>query len=80
MVFLNLDSLDKVTNLVKVCEKYDSIDFDVVYGRYVIDGKSVLGVTSLIGHIIKIVPNTNDVLLLGYVVKDLEEIGAWQTK
>ena len=76
MVFLNLDTLDKANKLVKICEKYD-IDFDVLYGRYIIDGKSVLGVTSLIGHIIKIIPNTNDILLLEYIIKDLEEIGAW---
>ena len=76
MIFLNLETLDKANKLVKICEKYD-IDFDVLYGRYIIDGKSVLGVTSLIGHIIKIVPNTNDILLLEYIIKDLEEIGAW---
>ena len=80
MVFLNLDSLDKVTKLVKVCEKYDSIDFDVIHGRYVINGKSVLGVSSLIGNIVKIEPNTTDSLLTTYIIKELEEIGAWQTK
>lgn len=80
MVFLNLDSLDKVTKLVKVCEKYDSIDFDVIHGRYVINGKSVLGVSSLIGNIVKIEPNTTDSLLTTYVIKELEEIGAWETK
>lgn len=76
MIFLNLDSLDKASNLTKVCEKYD-VDFDVFYGRYIIDGKSVLGVASLIGHIIKIETNTNDSLLLNYIIKDLEGIGAW---
>ena len=80
MVFLNLDSLDKVTKLVKVCEKYDSIDFDVIHGRYVINGKSVLGVSSLIGNIVKIEPNTTDSLLTTYVIKELEEIVAWETK
>lgn len=80
MVFLNLDSLDKVTKLVKVCEKYDSVDFDVIHGRYVINGKSVLGVSSLIGNIVKIETNTTDSLLITYIIKELEEIGAWQTK
>lgn len=76
MIFLNLDSLDKVSKLVKVCEKYD-IDMDIVYGRYIINGKSVLGVSSLMGNIVKINPITDDKLLLGYIVKDLEPIGAW---
>lgn len=76
MIFLSLDSLDKVSKLTKVCESYE-VDFDVLYGRYTIDGKSVLGVSSLIGHIVKIVPNTDDILLLEYITKDLKEIGAW---
>ena len=76
MILINLDSLDKVTQLTRVCEKYD-IDFDITYGRYIINGKSVLGVSSLIGNIVKIVPDTNDNLMLGYIIKDLKEIGAW---
>ena len=76
MIFLNLDGLNKVEQLVKVCEKYE-IYVDVVHGRYTINGKSVLGVSSLIGNIVKIVPATKDKLLLGYIVKDLESIGAW---
>ena len=76
MIFLNLDGLNKVEQLVKVCDKYE-IDVDVVYGRYTLNGKSVLGVSSLMGNIVKIVPATEDKLLLGYIVKDLKEIGAW---
>ena len=78
MVLLNLDSLDKVEKLTKVCERYD-VDVDIIYGRYTINGKSVLGVTSLIGNIVKIIPDTNDNLMLGYITRDLLEIGAWET-
>ena len=76
MILINLDSLDVVTQLTRACEKYE-IDTDVVYGRYVVNGKSVLGVSSLIGKIVKIEPNTDDNLLLEYLTRDLKEIGAW---
>lgn len=78
MVLLNLDSLDKVEKLTRVCERYD-VDVDIIHGRYTINGKSVLGVTSLIGNIVKIIPDTNDNLMLGYITRDLIEIGAWET-
>ena len=79
MVLINLDSLDVVTQLTRVCEKYE-IDIDIVYGRYVVNGKSVLGVSSLIGNIVKVEPNTDDSLLLEYLTRDLKEIGAWVEK
>lgn len=78
MVFLTLDSLSKVNELVKVCEKYKDIDTDIVYGRYIVDGRSVLGVSSLLGNIVRICPNTDVPELMGDIVKDLEEIGAWK--
>ena len=76
MILINLDSLDRVTKLTRTCEKYE-IDIDIVYGRYVVNGKSVLGVSSLIGNIVKIEPSTEDKLLLEYLTRDLKEIGAW---
>ena len=76
MILINLDSLEKVNNLVKICERYQA-DFDIEYGRYVINGKSVLGVSSLLGNIVKVLPDTDDQLMLGYIVRDLKEIGAW---
>ena len=48
MVFVTLDSLEVVNALVKVCEKYKDIDTDVLHGRYIVNGRSVLGVSSLL--------------------------------
>ena len=76
MILINLDSLNRVTQLTRTCEKYE-IDTDIIYGRYIVNGKSVLGVSSLIGNIVKIEPSTEDNLLLEYLVRDLKEIGAW---
>ena len=80
MVFVTLDSLDVVNALVKVCEKYKDIDTDVLHGRYIVNGRSVLGVSSLLGNIVKVCPNTTDETIMNSIIKDLEEIGAWEQK
>ena len=70
-----------LNKFVNICTRYKEKTYvDVVYGRYTLDGCSVLGVSSLIGNIVKIIPSTDDALLLGYLRKDLEEIGAWVQK
>lgn len=78
MVFMTLDSLDKVNALVKVCERYKEVDTDVMHGRYTVDGRSVLGVSSLLGNIVKVCPNTTNKSIMNLIVKDLTEIGAWE--
>lgn len=78
MVFINLDTIEKAIKLTGVCEKYKSIDIDILYGRYIIDGRSILGVSSLLGNIIKIYPNTDDNEMIDSITKDLEKIGAWK--
>ena len=80
MVFVTLDSLEVVNALVKVCERYKDVDTDVMHGRYTVDGRSVLGVSSLLGNIVKVCPNTTDETIMNSMIKDLEEIGAWEQK
>jgi hypothetical protein len=81
MIFIKLDNLETVNKLVNVCTRYkEEAYIDVIYGRYILDACSVLGVSSLMGNIVKIKPNTNDTLLLEYLRRDLEEIGAWTQK
>ncbi len=48
-----------VLKLVNVCNKYEE-DVNVYYQKQVIDGKSVLGVASLMGHIIGVEIETDD--------------------
>ena len=79
MFFMKLDTLEQVNALVNICTKYkDQTDVDVLYGRYILDGCSALGVTSLVGKIIKIRLNTEDKVLLTYFFRDLEEIGGYK--
>lgn len=48
-----------VLKLVNVCNKYEE-DVNVYYQKQVIDGKSVLGVASLMGHIVGVEIETDD--------------------
>lgn len=59
MLNYNLDSLQSAEKLVRLCEKYRDemeLDIDVIHGRQTVDGCSLLGVTSLIGKFVSVVP------------------------
>lgn len=43
---LNLNTLDKVRDFTNEANKFNS-DIDIIRGRYVIDGKSVLGIYTI---------------------------------
>lgn len=43
---VNLNGIEAITRFSKACCEYDG-DIDLVSGRYVVDGKSILGLFSL---------------------------------
>lgn len=72
MLSFNIDSCESAGKLVRLCEKYHGqMDIDVIRGRTVIDGCSLLGVHSLIGNIVGVEPQTDDNNLLEQFGKDL---------
>lgn len=80
MIFIKLDSLDTVQKLCKISDKYkDAImDIDVVYGRQTIDARSILGITSLMGNIVKIVPISSNIEAINTYFDEIKEIGAYE--
>lgn len=80
MVFITLDSLEVVNALVKVCEKYKDVDTDIIHGIYAVDGRCVLGISSLLGNTVKVCPNTTDKTIMNSMIKELEEIGCFKEK
>ena len=47
MLNYNIDSVQSAEKLIRLCEKYhDDMDIDIMHGRAVVDGCSLLGVTS----------------------------------
>lgn len=59
MLSCKLDTIETAKRLVGICDKYDE-DIDVIHRRQVIDGKSLVGVISLVGNIVSLDIITND--------------------
>lgn len=75
MLSYNINSIESAAKLIHLCEKYhDRVDVDVIYGRYIIDGCSMLGVHSLIGNIVSLELQTDNKEIMNQFKKDLEEI------
>lgn len=75
MVSFNLDSRESAEKLIRLCEKYrDDTEVDVICGRQTVDGRSLLGVMSLIGHFVTVKPQTNDKSIVERFSEDLERI------
>lgn len=58
MVSYFIKDVDSAKKLVSVCEKYEEAEIDVIYGRQIIDGKSILGVMSLMGRMVSLKVNS----------------------
>lgn len=75
MLSFNLDSKESAEKLIRLCEKYrDDTEVDVICGRQTVDGRSLLGVMSLIGHFVTVKPQTDDKSIVERFSEDLERI------
>ena len=75
MLNYNIDSVKSAEKLVKLCERYrDIADIDVNCGRHSIDGRSLMGVISLIGNFVTVNPQTDDQDIIRKFGIDLEGI------
>lgn len=75
MLSFNIDSKESAEKLIRLCEKYrDDTGIDVICGRQTVDGRSLLGVISLIGHFVTLKPQTDDKSIVERFSEDLERI------
>ena len=75
MLSFNIDSKESAEKLIRLCEKYrDDTEIDVICGRQTVDGRSLLGVISLIGHFVTVKPQTDDKNIVERFSEDLERI------
>lgn len=75
MLSFNLDSKESAEKLIRLCEKYgDDTEVDVICGRQTVDGRSLLGVISLIVHFVTVKPQTDDKSIVERFSEDLERI------
>ena len=59
MLSCRLNDVSTAEHLVLICRQFEE-EIDVIHGRYIIDGKSTLGVVSLIGNIVSLEINTSN--------------------
>lgn len=75
MLNCNIDSVQSAEKLIRLCEKYhDDMDIDIMHGRTVVDGCSLLGVTSLIGKFVSVVPVGRNEDAIQKFAEELERI------
>ena len=56
MIAYDLKDIHAAKSLAKYCEKFD-FEIDAIYGRYVVDAKSVMGLIDLVGHVVELRPH-----------------------
>lgn len=49
-----LTTIEDVDKLVSLCKKYPGLEVDVCCGSYSVDGRSYLGVASIVGRKVKV--------------------------
>lgn len=59
MVCYKIETLDDAELLANTCDKYP-FNIDVVCGIQTVNGKSVLGVASLLGNFVSVIPITDN--------------------
>lgn len=73
LIAFKIETLDDVQNLVNVCDKYP-FNIDVIHGTQRIDAKSFLGVTSLLGNYVSVIPMTEDKDMLNKLENEIKPI------
>lgn len=69
-----LKNTDSAVKLSSICKEYtDDLVIDVKCGHYIVDGASFLGVASLIGHIVEVVPFGTDEEIVKRFLKEISE-------
>lgn len=75
MLSFNIYSKESAEKLIRLCISHrDGTEVDVTCGRQTVDGRSLLGVMSLIGHFVTVRPVTNDSDVAERFSEDLERI------
>ena len=59
MIAFKIETLADAMNLVTVCDHYP-FNIDVIHGVQTVDAKSILGVSSLLGKYVSVIPITDD--------------------
>jgi len=73
LIAFKIETLADAQNLVNVCDKYP-FNIDVIHGVQTINAKSILGVSSLLGNYVSVIPATNDEEMLSKLESEIKPI------
>lgn len=73
LIAFKIKTLDDAQNLVNVCDKYP-FNIDVIYRTQTIDAKSFLGVASLLGNYVSVIPVTDNEEMLNKLENEIKPI------
>ena len=73
LIAFKIDTLEDAQNLVNVCDKY-SFNIDVIHGVQTVDAKSFLGVASLLGNYVSVIPITDDKEMISKLENEIKPI------
>lgn len=73
LIAFKIETLDDAQNLVNICDKYP-FNIDVIHGIQTVDAKSVLGVASLLGNYVSVIPVTDDEKMISKLENEIKPI------
>lgn len=73
LIAFKIETLADAQNLVNVCDKY-SFNIDVIHGVQTINAKSILGVSSLLGNYVSVIPVTDNEEMLSKLESEIKPI------
>lgn len=73
LIAFKIETLTDAQNLVNVCDKYP-FNIDVIYRQQTVDAKSILGVSSLLGNYVSVIPVTDDEEMLTKLESEIKPI------
>lgn len=73
MTAFKIETLTDAQNLVNICNKYP-FNIDIIYSTQTVDGKSILGVSSLLGNYVGVIPITDNEEMLNKLESEIKPI------
>ena len=70
---IKLDTLENASDLVNLCKSFDE-DVNIEHGRYIVDGKSLLGVISFMGNLVEVNIVTDNESIKNRFMISMEEL------
>lgn len=73
MTAFKIETLTDAQNLVNICNKYP-FNIDIIYSTQTVDGKSFLGVSSLLGNYVSVISITDNEEMLNKFESEIKPI------